>query len=142
METAIARELATHNPAKQSRALRETDSTERAPFTVEEVRKMIDHEKTSAEWKGAILIAAHTGLRLGDVLGLGRKHVSGSRLVIQPAKTARLRKVIKVPLTPADFAKWRSSFSWPIRTARTTEESSAYPLPGTLSGMMSTSLRR
>jgi len=100
MEHAVAKGVATHNPAKQSRSLRQEDSTERAPFTPIEIRTMLDHPETSEEWRGAILIAAHTGLRLGDLLSLSRKHVDGSRLVIMPSKTSRQKKVITVPLTP------------------------------------------
>jgi integrase len=100
MEAAVAKGVATHNPAKQSRSLRQEDSIERAPFTVPEIRAMLDHKDTPDEWRGAITLAAHTGLRLGDVLSLSRKHVEGSRLVIMPSKTARQKKVITVPLTP------------------------------------------
>ena len=100
MEAAVAKGLATHNPAKQCRALRQDDSTERAPFTTKEIRAMLDHKETTDEWRGAIIIAAHTGLRLGDVVSLSRKHVDGSRLVIMPSKTSRQKKVITVPLTP------------------------------------------
>ena len=100
MEAALAKGLVTHNPAKQSRALRQEDSTERAPFTVAEIRAMLDHKDTSDEWRGAITLAAHTGLRLGDVLSLNRKHIDGTHLVIMPSKTARQKKVITVPLTP------------------------------------------
>ncbi|RYG87951.1 MAG: hypothetical protein EON58_20325, partial [Alphaproteobacteria bacterium] len=42
MEAAVAKGVATHNPAKQSRSLRQEDSTERAPFTVKEIRSMLD----------------------------------------------------------------------------------------------------
>ncbi len=104
MEAALAKGLATHNPAKQSRSLRQEDSTERAPFTVLEIRSLLDHKDTSDEWRGAVTLAAHTGLRLGDVLSLNRKHVDGTKLVIMPSKTARQRKVITVPLTPPCLA--------------------------------------
>lgn len=104
MEAAVAQKLATHNPAKQSRALRQEDSIERAPFTVAEIRAMLSHKDTSDEWRGAITIAAHTGLRLSDVLSLSRKHVDGSHLVIMPGKTSRQKKVITVPLTPPCIA--------------------------------------
>ena len=100
MDCAIAKEKATHNPAKQSRALTQTDSIERAPFTVAEIRAMLDHKDTTDEWKGAIITAAHTGLRLGDVLSLNRKHIDGTRITIMPSKTSRQKKVITVPLTP------------------------------------------
>jgi integrase len=104
MEAALAKGIVTHNPAKLSRALRQEDSTERAPFTVAEIRAMLDHKDTSDEWRGAITLAAHTGLRLGDVVSLNRKHIDGTHLVIMPSKTARQKKVITVPLTPPCIA--------------------------------------
>lgn len=100
MESAVASGLATSNPAKQARTLGKVDSQERAPFTAQEVRAMMDHKDTSDEWRGAILLAAHTGLRLRDVLTLTAKNMDGTRLVIVPAKTARMKKVVTVPLTP------------------------------------------
>ena len=105
MEAAVAQKLIAHNPAKQSRALKTADSTTRAPFTVAEIRAMLENKDTSDEWKGVITIAAHTGLRLSDVLSLNTKHVDGTRLVIMPGKTSESKKVITVPLTPACI-KW------------------------------------
>jgi integrase len=108
MESAVAQKLATHNPAKQCRLVSESDSIERAPFTVEEIRAMLDHSETSDEWRGAIIIASHTGLRIGDVVKLSTKNVDGNRLVVVPTKTIRLKKVVKaitVPMTPACI-KW------------------------------------
>lgn len=104
MEAAVDKKLATHNPAKQSRSLRQEDSIERAPFTLAEIRAMLTQKDTSDEWRGAITLAAHTGLRLGDVLSLNRKHIDGTHLVIMPAKTARQKKIITVPLTPPCIA--------------------------------------
>ncbi len=100
LRDAVAQDLAKVNPAEGIRALPTSDSTERAPFTAEEVRAMIDHASTPDEWRGCILIAAHTGLRLGDVIRLRREHLQGSRLVIRPEKTKRTRKTLSVPLTP------------------------------------------
>lgn len=101
MDAAIVAKLATANPAKLTRALRADDSILKAPFTQAEVRAMIDHPKTSDEWRGFITIAAHTGLRMGDIAVLNDKHVDGTRVVIKPSKTAAKNgKVITVPLTP------------------------------------------
>jgi integrase len=100
---AVDQELARNNAAEGVRPLPKTDSIERAPFSTAEVRAMIDHKDTPDEWKGAILLAAHTGLRLGDVTSLGREHVEGSRLVIRPAKTAKSLRTLSVPLTPPSF---------------------------------------
>lgn len=89
------------NPATGVERLAENDSVERAPFTAEEVRRLIDHPDTSEEWRGMILLGAHTGLRLGDVVFLGREHIDGTKIVIRPKKTQRSRKTITVPLTPS-----------------------------------------
>jgi integrase len=104
LQTALEAGLAKANVAASVRRLPQDDSTERAAFTTVEVRKMLDHPKTSDEWKGAILIAAHTGLRLGDVVKLTSSHVDGTRLVIRPEKTKRSRKTLSIPLTPPCIA--------------------------------------
>lgn len=104
MAAAVRDKLAMSNPAADVRPLPESDSVERAPFTAAEVRAMIDHDKTPEEWKGAILIGAHTGLRLRDVVSIGRGHVEGTKLVIRPAKTKRSGKTVTVPLTPPCLA--------------------------------------
>jgi integrase len=83
------------------RVMKEKDSTVRGPFTASEVRLMIDHGKTNDEWKGCILIAAHSGLRLGDVVSLTRSNVSGDRLVVTTEKTG---KTVSIPITPPVMA--------------------------------------
>ena len=88
------------NVAAGVKSLSQADSTERAPFSAQEVRKMIDHPRTTEEWRGMILFGAHTGLRLGDVASLGRGHIDRTDLVIRPKKTDRTRKTINIPLTP------------------------------------------
>lgn len=91
------------NPAAGIRPLRQSDSTERAPFSPEEVATLL--RAATPEWSALILIAAHTGLRLSDVLALTPEHHQGSHLVIRPRKTARSRKTITVPLSP-DLVAW------------------------------------
>jgi hypothetical protein len=56
MEDAVAKGFATHNPAKQSRSLRQDDSIDKAPFTIAEIRSMLDHKDTSDEWRGSITL--------------------------------------------------------------------------------------
>jgi integrase len=104
LQAALEAGLAKANVAKDVRPLPTEDSTEKAPFTPEEVRRMIDHPKTSEEWQGAILIAAHTGLRMGDVVRLTSEHVDGTRLVIRPTKTKKAKKILTIPLTPPILA--------------------------------------
>jgi integrase len=99
LEAAHGEGLVTGNVAKPVRALPTTDSTERAPFTTEEVQKLIETAHTD-EWRGLILIAAHTGLRMSDVLSLQRSNIEGSDIVIRPVKTKKNRATIRIPMTP------------------------------------------
>ncbi len=105
METALTRGLVTQNPAKTVRSLKETDSSKRAPFTPEEIGKMISLEGISDEWRGAIILAVHSGLRCGDIIKLCREDIDNGIATIMPEKTARTKKVIRIPLTQ-DFLKW------------------------------------
>jgi len=88
------------NPCEGIRPLDETDSVPREPFTPNEVQRMMTHADTPNEWAGLILFSAHTGLRLRDAVGLHAKHIEGADLVITPAKTARKKKTVTIPLTP------------------------------------------
>jgi integrase len=103
LEAACGEGLISSNAAKPVRPLPTIDSTERAPFTAEEVRKLIDGA-ASDEWRGLILIAAHTGLRMGDVTSLGRDNIEGSDIVIRPQKTKRSKATIRIPMTPPVIA--------------------------------------
>ncbi len=104
LEVATVERLITANVAKSVRPLPTTDSTERAPFTAAEVRKLID-TATSEEWRGLVLLAAHTGLRLSDVLSLHRNNIEGTDIIIRPKKTARSKRTVRVPMTPP-VAAW------------------------------------
>jgi integrase len=100
LTVAVEEGLTNTNVASSIKRLPENDSTERAPFTTEEVRKLIDHPDTTSEWAGAILMAAHTGLRLGDVVRVSSHHVEGTTLKVRPQKTKRKRKDLAIPLSP------------------------------------------
>lgn len=100
LQAAVRAKMISDNPAEGVRSLPEDDSAEKAPFTKDEVSLMLSHPKTSEEWRGCILIAAHTGLRLGDVVGLSRAHIDGDTIVIRPKKTSRGKKTLYVPLSP------------------------------------------
>lgn len=128
LHAAVTAGLAKANPAVDVRPMSEKDSTQRAPFTAAEVRAMIDHPKTSDEWKGAILIAAHTGLRMGDVVSLTRANVSGDRLVVLTEKTG---KAVSIPITPPVMA-WIGE-----------RKGAFFPkLSGVVSGTLSTTFKR
>jgi integrase len=126
LHAAVKAGLAKANVTTDIKAFPETDSTEKAPFTAAEVRMMIDHPQTSDEWKGMILLAAHTGLRLGDVAKLTRAHIDGTKLVIRPQKTTKSKKTITIPLSPPALG-WigeRQGNLFPVLSTR---------VPGTLS---------
>ena len=63
------------------------------------MRTLIDKASTD-EWKGLILVAAHTGLRMGDVVSLTRDNVEGNDIIIRPSKTARSKTSVRIPMTP------------------------------------------
>ncbi len=102
IEAAVVEGLCSVNVAKHVKPLPEDDSTERAPFTPQEVRAIID-AADSDELKGLVTIAAHTGIRLADAVKLSRDNVQGSDLVLLPDKTRRQKKVVRVPMTPPVF---------------------------------------
>lgn len=94
--------------------LPERDSQTVVEFSVEEVTAMLEAAVASPwhgeEWRGAILLAAHTGLRRGNVAGLEWKHVDleRRRLVLPPVKQRRQKgkeKVVEIPMTE-QLAAW------------------------------------
>ncbi len=101
MEAAVQQGLIASNPAgPQIRPFKERDSTRKEPFTREEfatlqafTRDAYDHD----EWEGLILLGGHTGLRLGDILGLTHKNVHKGNLVVRSAKTG---ETVTIPITP------------------------------------------
>jgi integrase len=76
--------------------------TGREPFTPEEIKKLL--RTAEGEWKGAILLAATTGLRLGDVTGLEWASVDLKKEVLT-VKTTKTGKDVKLPMHP-DFTAW------------------------------------
>jgi integrase len=85
------------------------------------VRKLIDTAHTD-EWRGLILIAAHTGLRMGDVLSLQRSNIEGNDIVIRPVKTKQSRSTIRIPMTTPVIA-WigdRKGAFFPAMSRRST----------------------
>ena len=89
------------NPAKALEAVSTDDSQERKPFTEGEVADLLaaapDHE-----WHGLILVAAFTGLRMGDAAGLswGAVDLEAKRITLIPAKTKRKKREVCIPIAP------------------------------------------
>lgn len=76
----------------------------REPFTAQEAARLI--EAAEGDWRGAVLLGATSGLRLGDVVNLCWESVdlAGGLLQIETRKTG---KSVVLPMHP-DFAAWLS----------------------------------
>lgn len=86
------------------RALHTSDSELRTEFTRDEIKKLIT--TASHDWKGAILVAALTGLRLSNIAELKWSEVdmNNRELVLVPVKQRKGKEeVISIPLaTPLE----------------------------------------
>jgi integrase len=103
MRHAVIHNVLTKSPADGVKGLPTTDSVKRAPFTPQEARALL--AACDNEWRGLILVAAHTGIRMKDCSSLRKRNVVDGNIIIKPTKTARLDKVISVPVT-ATLAAW------------------------------------
>jgi integrase len=76
----------------------------REPFTAEEAASLVD--AAEGDWRGAVLLGATSGLRLGDVANLCWESVdlAGGLLRIE---TRKMGKSVVLPMHP-DFAAWLS----------------------------------
>jgi integrase len=77
------------------------DSQERKPFTPAEVAKLVT-AAPSEEWRGLILTAAFTGLRLGDAARLSWSCVDldAKTITLIPSKTKRKKREVRIPIQP------------------------------------------
>ena len=98
---AVREGLLTHNPVGAVETPDTSDSRERKPFTSEEVSALIK-AAPSEEWRGMILVAAYTGLRLGDAARLQWDCVDLEKKMITviPAKTKRKKVEVRIPIHP------------------------------------------
>jgi integrase len=119
---AIREGLTDFNPVTALEQISMDDSHDRKPFTgaevgalilaaanlpehVERFRKMKDQGKArtiAREWQGLILVAAFTGLRLGDASKLSWESVdlAGKKITLIPSKTKRKKREVCIPIQP------------------------------------------
>ena len=93
------------NPVAAVEHLKErTVKPGREPFTAEEAARLVD--AAEGDWRGAVLLGATSGLRLGDVANLCWESVdlAGGLLRIETRKTG---KSVVLPMHP-DFDAWLS----------------------------------
>lgn len=73
MKSAWAEGLTPDNPVAKVTRLRTTARTKRRPFTIPELKLLVEH--ATSEWKGIILCGIYTGQRLGDIVRLTWRNV-------------------------------------------------------------------
>ena len=109
------------NPATALEAIPTDDSHDRKPFTGPEVGALItatdrmgkqaavskrtqlsDPQGYYHEWRGLILVAAFTGLRLADGARLSWSAVdlAGKKIILIPSKTKRKKREVLIPIQP------------------------------------------
>jgi integrase len=98
---AIREGLVSFNPFTALEAIDTGDSLDRKPFTPAEVAKLLAHAP-SDEWRGLILVAAFTGLRLGDAARLSWASVDleAKRITLVPSKTKKKKREVRIPIQP------------------------------------------
>ncbi len=96
---AIREGLVSFNPFTSLDVIDTSDSLDRKPFTGEEVALLMKHAP-SEEWRGLILTAAFTGLRLGDASKLSWQSVDleAKRITLVPSKTKKKKREVRIPI--------------------------------------------
>jgi integrase len=96
---AIREGLVSFNPFTALEAIDTSDSLDRKPFSGEEVSSLMKHAP-SEEWRGLILVAAFTGLRLGDAARLSWTSVDleAKRITLVPSKTKKKKREVRIPI--------------------------------------------
>jgi integrase len=92
---------------------------------MEEVGKLVDAAPTE-EWRGLVLVAAFTGLRLGDASKLSWDAVDldAKKITLIPSKTKKKKKEVHIPIHPDLLAY--------LMSAPVAEDSPAAPVFPTL----------
>lgn len=99
--TAIREGMITSNPFTALEPIDTSDSLDRKPFTGEEVGKLLG-AATTEEWRGLLLVAAFTGLRLGDAARLrwGSIDLQEKLITLIPSKTKKKKREVRIPIQP------------------------------------------
>ena len=99
---AIREGLVSFNPCSTAIGDVETsDSLDRKPFSGKEVASLLKAAPTE-EWRGLILVAAYSGLRLGDAARLSWASVDleVKRITLIPSKTKKKKREVRIPIQP------------------------------------------
>lgn len=96
---AIREGLVSINPFTALDPIDTSDSQSRKPFTIAEVNTLIK-AAPDWEWRGLILVAAFTGLRLGDSARLSWSSIDlkAQRITLIPSKTRKKNEEVRIPI--------------------------------------------
>lgn len=83
------------NPAKDCGLLKKSETTTRRPFTLDELRRILD--AANEEWRSLVLFGLYTGQRLGDLARLTWQSIDlqAQEIHLTTAKTGR---VVRIPI--------------------------------------------
>jgi integrase len=83
------------NPAKDCGLLKKVAGTSRRPFTLDELRRVL--EAASEEWRSLVLFGLYTGQRLGDLARLTWQNIDLAAQEIQ-VTTAKTGRLVRIPI--------------------------------------------
>jgi integrase len=115
---AIREGLITFNPFTALETIDTSDSMERQPFSLLEVARLLKHAPTE-EWRGLTLVAAFTGLRLSDAVGLDWQtvNIESGTIKLTPSKTRKKKRVVFIPIQNDLLAYLRKSAKGKAKSA-------------------------
>jgi integrase len=89
------RSLLLDDPTEFVKTVKAKSAVERRPFTVEEIRKVIEH--CDDEWRSIVLFGLYTGQRLGDIAKLTWESIDLKKKELR-LTTAKTGRFLSVPL--------------------------------------------
>ncbi len=101
-EKARKQGLRPDNPVEAVDRLRDGDKDHVDPFTEEQVRRLL--QVADGDWKGFVLLAAYTGLRLMDTARLTWGNLNLETGILR-TKLGKVKTILQVDLHP-DFLRW------------------------------------
>lgn len=112
-QAAYCEGLITDNPARKVPVIKKRDAlTERRPFTVEEIKRIL--EAADEQWRGMVLLGLYTGQRLRDIAALTWANIDLAREEIRltTSKTRR-RQIIPMARPLVNYLQSRPSSDTP-----------------------------
>jgi integrase len=96
--TARKQGFITHNPAEAVEMLPEDSEPAKQPFSIEQIRALL--RNAHGDWRGVIMVAVYTGMRMKDVANLRWENVDLQSKWVS-FKAGKTRQRIKIPMHDA-----------------------------------------